>query len=113
MSLTDFFVFFSKIYIRLGMLKNDNWLYYSTYVLTFLITINIYVYTSLFYDTNIVWVIILYFTLYFILLFHFDKKFSLDDIRNYEIETNKKIALILFIFFDLVFLLYTMIKSKG
>ncbi len=74
------FIFLSKIYIKFYRGKKDFWIIFPSYILSLIVSLNIYVLVNLKYDVNIYWIVGFYFLLYFAFFFIFHRKFP-----NYEL----------------------------
>jgi len=81
------FIFLSKIYIKFYRGKKDFWIIFPSFILSLIVSLNIYVFVNLEYDINIYWIIGLYFLLYFVFFFIFHQRF-----RNYELVEKIKLT---------------------
>ena len=80
------FIVLSKTYIKFFRAKKDFWIIFPSAILSLIINLNIYVLTSLKYNINIYWIAGLYFLLYFVLFFVFNRKFP-----NYKLVREIKL----------------------
>ena len=69
------FIFLAKIYIRFYKGKNDFWIVLPSFILSLIISLNVYAIIDRFTKFNMLYIAGLYFLLYFILFFIFNKKF--------------------------------------
>ncbi len=81
------FIFLSKIYIKFYRGKKDFWIIFPSFILSLIVSLNIYVFINLEYDINIYWIIGLYFLLYFVFFFIFHRRFP-----NYELVEKIKLT---------------------
>lgn len=70
------FIFLSKLYIKFYNGKKDFWLIFPSAILSLIINLNIYILINLIYDINIYWIIGLYFLLYFVFFYIFNRRFT-------------------------------------
>ncbi len=82
------FILLSKVYIKFYNGKKDFWIVFPSAILSLIINLNIYVLISLKYDINIYWIIGLYFLLYFVLFFIFNRRFPKYELVE-KIKLNK------------------------
>ena len=81
------FIFLSKIYIKFYRGKEDFWIIFPSFILSLIVSLNIYVLVNLKSDINIYWIIGLYFLFYFVFFFIFHRRFP-----NYELVEKIKLT---------------------
>ena len=93
------FILLAKVYIKFYKDKKDLWIVLPSFILSLIISLNIYVLTSLKYDINVYWIAGLYFLLYFVLFFIFQRKFPkyelVQDIKMSKTEIGITLSIIL------------------
>lgn len=81
------FIFLSKFYIKFYRGKKDFWIIFPSLILSLIVSLNIYVLVNLKSDINIYWIIGLYFLLYFVFFFIYNRRFP-----NFELVEKIKMT---------------------
>ena len=85
------FIVLSRVYIRFYDGKKDFWIVLPSFLLSLIISLNLYVLINLKYEISIYWIFGLYLLLYFVLFFIFNKKFpDFKSVGQINLSTKQK-----------------------
>lgn len=103
--INSLFIFFSKIYVKVFGDKNDYWLILPMHLLSFILTLNMYIIVSYFERINVFYSIFFYLTMYFVFFFVLNKRMTLSFVKEYKLSVIEKYLIPLFLVSNLIFLI--------
>jgi hypothetical protein len=109
--INSLFLFFSKIYIKVFGDKNDYWLILPMHLLSFILTLNVYILVSYFERISVFYSIFFYFTMYFVFFFVLNKRMTFNFVKEYKLSVNEKYLIPLSLVLNLIILL-NIIKNQ-
>ena len=110
------FIAISKLYIKRSG-KNEDWFYLSLLIISFIIGLDIYVITLIYFDLYFVYPLVFVFVLFFALVVIFGKfKTNKELIIKYKFKRHDYIAILLLPFIQFLILFYLLpyaLEIKG